>query len=62
MPVILEEKQFDAWLDDSAVSASLVKMLKPAGERILTCQPVSKRVKSSRADGDDATLIEKIDM
>ena len=62
MPVILEEKQFDAWLDDSAVPASLVKMLKPAGERILACQPVSKRVNSSRADGDDATLIEKVDI
>jgi len=57
MPVILDEKQFDAWLDDSAVSAKLVKMLKPAGERILACYPVSKRVNSSRADIDDATLI-----
>jgi putative SOS response-associated peptidase YedK len=60
MPVILEEKQFDAWLDDSAVPTSLVKMLKPVGERVLACQPVSKRVNSSRADGDDATLIDKI--
>ncbi len=59
MPVILEEKQFDAWLDDSAEPASLVKMLKPAGERVLACHPVSKRVNSSRADGDDATLIDE---
>jgi putative SOS response-associated peptidase YedK len=62
MPVILEEKQFDAWLDDDAVPASLVNMLKPAGERILASHPVSKRVNTSRADGDDATLIEKIDL
>jgi putative SOS response-associated peptidase YedK len=63
MPVILEEKQFDTWLDDdSAVPTSLVKMLKPAGERILACHPVSKRVNSSRADDDDATLIDKIDL
>jgi putative SOS response-associated peptidase YedK len=62
MPVILEEKQVDSWLDDSAVPASLVKMLKPAGERILACDPVSKRVNSSRTDGDDATLIEKVDL
>jgi putative SOS response-associated peptidase YedK len=62
MPVILEEKQFDAWLDDSAVPTSLVKMLKPAGERVLACHPVSKRVNSSRADSDDATLIEKADL
>ena len=61
MPVILEEKQFDSWLDDSAVPTSLVKMLKPAGERVLACHLVSKRVNSSRADGDDATLIDKID-
>jgi putative SOS response-associated peptidase YedK len=62
MPVILEEKQFDAWLDDSAIPTSLAKMLKPADERILACHPVSKRVNSSRADGDDATLIERIDI
>jgi hypothetical protein len=37
-------------------------MLKPAGERVLACHPVSKRVNSSRADGDDATLIDKIDL
>ena len=60
MPVILEEKQFDAWLDDSAVPTSLVKLLKPAGERILACHPVSKRVNSSRADGGDTTLIDKV--
>jgi putative SOS response-associated peptidase YedK len=62
MPVILEEKQFDAWLDDSAIPTTMVKMLKPAGERVLECHPVSKRVNSSRADGDDATLIEKVDL
>lgn len=60
MPVILETKQFDLWLDVSAVPASLVKMLKPAGERVLACHPVSKRINSSRADGDDATLIDKV--
>ena len=62
MPVILEEKQFDAWLDDSAIPTTLVKMLKPAGDRVLECRPVSKRVNSSRADGDDATLIKKVDL
>ena len=60
MPIILEEKQFDAWVDDNAVPTSLVKMLKPAGERVLACHPVSKRVNSSRADGDDATLVDKV--
>ena len=56
-----QEKRFDVWLEDSAVPTSLLKMFKPAGERILACYPVSKRVNNSRADGDDAILIEKID-
>ena len=60
MPAILEEKQFDAWLDDDATPTSLVKILKPAGEQVLACHPVSKRVNSSRADGDDATLITEV--
>jgi putative SOS response-associated peptidase YedK len=60
MPVILEEKQFEAWLDDSAVPASLTKMLKPAANGLLKMQPVSKRVNSSRADDNDATLIEAV--
>jgi hypothetical protein len=51
-----------ASFDHATVPTSLVKMLKPAGERVLACQPVSKRVNSSRADGDDATLIDKIDL
>jgi putative SOS response-associated peptidase YedK len=62
MPVILEQKQFDAWLDAAAVPASLPKMLKPTHERVLACHPVSKRVNSSRADADDATLIEKVNL
>jgi putative SOS response-associated peptidase YedK len=60
MPVILEETQFDAWLDFDAVPTSLIKMLKPADERVLGCHSVSKRVNSSRADGDDPTLIEEV--
>jgi putative SOS response-associated peptidase YedK len=60
MPVILEEKQFEPWLDDSAVPTSLVTMLKPAGERTLVCHPVSTRVNSSRADETDAALIKDI--
>jgi hypothetical protein len=37
-------------------------MLKPAGERVLACHRASKRVNNSRADGNDATLIEKVDL
>jgi hypothetical protein len=35
--------------------------MKPASEDLLQKWPVPRRVNSSRADGDDATLIEKID-
>jgi hypothetical protein len=34
-------------------------LIKPAAEDVLQMWPVSKRVNSSRADGDDATLIEQ---
>ena len=39
MPVILNETQFDAWLDDSAVPTSLVTMLRPAAEDLLNRYP-----------------------
>lgn len=61
MPVILEETEFDAWLNDNAVPTSLVPMLRPAREDLLDRHPVSKRVNSSRAPDDDPTLIEKIE-
>jgi putative SOS response-associated peptidase YedK len=36
-------------------------LMKPAAEDVLQMWPVSKRVNSSRADGDDATLVEKVE-
>jgi putative SOS response-associated peptidase YedK len=56
MPVLLTEQQFDPWLSGEAG----VESLKPAPNNFLQKWPVSKRVNSSRADDDDATLIEKI--
>jgi putative SOS response-associated peptidase YedK len=56
MPVLLTEKQFDPWLTGEAG----VEYLKPAPNNFLQKWPVSKRVNSSRADDNDATLIEKI--
>ena len=56
MPVILRPDQFDAWLDGSAGK----EMLVPAAEDTLQKWPVSKRVNSSRAPGDDPTLIEPV--
>jgi putative SOS response-associated peptidase YedK len=56
MPVLLRPDQFDAWLDGSAGK----EMLVPAAEDTLKKVPVSQRVNSSRAPGDDATLIEPV--
>ena len=56
MPVLLCPDQFDAWLDGSAGK----EMLVPAAEDMLNKVPVSQRVDSSRAPGDDPTLIEPV--
>ncbi len=56
IPVILERDQFEPWLTGQAG----LELLRPAAEDLLNKHPVSKRVNSSRADGDDATLIEEI--
>ena len=37
-------------------------MLKPASNDFLQRWPVSKRVNSSKADADDATLIERVEL
>jgi putative SOS response-associated peptidase YedK len=56
MPVLLTEEQFDPWLSGEAG----VESLKPAPNDFLQKWPVSKRVNSSRADDNDATLVEPI--
>jgi putative SOS response-associated peptidase YedK len=56
MPVLLEPKDFDRWLART-VGAEL---LKPAPDDYLQAWPVSKRVNSSRALGDDPTLIDRV--
>ena len=58
MPVILEPKDFEQWERGDVKDAAA--LMKPAFEDVLQKWAVSKRVNSSRADGDDATLIEKI--
>jgi putative SOS response-associated peptidase YedK len=57
MPVILEANDFEEWERGDVKDAAA--LMKPAGEKVLQKWPVSKRVNSSRADGDDATLIEE---
>lgn len=56
MPVLLEPDQFTPWLAGTAGT----EILKPAADDLLHVVPVSKRVNSSRTDGDDVTLIEPI--
>ena len=60
MPVILEEKDFEQWERGDVKDAAA--LMKPANEDVLQKWPVSKRVNSSRANDDDATLIDKIEL
>ena len=56
MPVLLQPKDFDRWLTGTAGT----ELLKPAPKTYLQTWPVSTRVNSSRAQGDDPTLIDRI--
>lgn len=56
MPILLQPEQFDHWLGGNIG----VEELKPATNDYLRRWAVSKRVNSSKADKDDAMLIEPI--
>jgi putative SOS response-associated peptidase YedK len=56
MPVLLQSKDFDGWLAGIAAT----ELLRPASNDYLQAWPVSRRVNSSRAPGDDSTLIDQI--
>jgi putative SOS response-associated peptidase YedK len=58
MPVLLEAKNFEQWEHGDAKDAAA--LMKSDGEDVLRKWPVSKRVNSSRAPDDDATLIGRI--
>jgi putative SOS response-associated peptidase YedK len=58
MPVILEAKDSEQWERGDGKDASA--LMRPTGEDVLQKWQVSKRVNSSRASDEDATLIEKI--
>jgi putative SOS response-associated peptidase YedK len=58
MPVLLAEKDFEPWLTGNAG----MELLKPAPNDVLQRWPVSQRVNSSRADDNDSTLIEKVEL
>jgi putative SOS response-associated peptidase YedK len=57
MPVVLQPSDFDAWLSGSAG----LELLRPAAEDLLQRWPVSRRVNSSRAPSEDATLIQPVE-
>jgi putative SOS response-associated peptidase YedK len=56
MPVLLTEKEFEAWLSGEAGA----ELLKPAHDDFLQMSPVSKRINSSRTSDEDASLIEPV--
>jgi putative SOS response-associated peptidase YedK len=58
MPVFLTQEQFAPWLSGE-VGADY---LKPAPNDYLQRWPVSKRVNSSKADADDPTLIDQVEL
>src|SRR5262249_47485159 len=58
IPVFLTKQQFTPWLSGEAGA----EYLKPASNDYLQRWPVSKGVNSSKADADDATLIEPVEL
>jgi putative SOS response-associated peptidase YedK len=58
MPVFLTGEQFAPWLNGDAG----VEYLKPVRNDYLQRWPVSKRVNSSKADADDPTLVEPVEV
>ena len=56
MPLFLSEQQFTPWLSREAGA----EYLKPVPNDFLQRWPVSKQVTSSKADADDATLINQV--
>ena len=55
MPVILERSDFDPWLREGGTN-----LLNPAANDVLQRSPVSRRINSSGADPEDATLIDRV--
>ena len=58
MPAFLQEGEFEPWLSGEAGT----DMLKPAPDALLLRWSVSQRVNSSRADANDPTLIDEVDL
>jgi putative SOS response-associated peptidase YedK len=58
MPVILDAKDFQPWEQGDVKDAAA--LMRPASADLLVQRPVSKRVNGSRADNNDAALIDRV--
>ncbi|MDO8838670.1 MAG: SOS response-associated peptidase [Parvibaculum sp.] len=56
MPVILDEKDWDAWLDPATPLKEAQALLRPAPDDLLDATPVSTRI--NRVANDDPSLLE----
>jgi putative SOS response-associated peptidase YedK len=63
MPVVLEERDWDRWLDpdpDAGDVDALARLLQPASNDLLVAYPVSSAVNS--ADNDGPQLVERVEL
>jgi putative SOS response-associated peptidase YedK len=61
MPVVLEERDWERWLDPEAGDVdALARLLLPAADDLLVAYPVGNRVNS--ADNDDPELVEPVEL
>ena len=63
MPVVLEEGDLDAWLDDGDDGTPLDEIQElacPAAEGVLDATPISRRVNNPR--NDDAACLEPVEI
>ena len=58
MPVILDAKDFQPWEQGDVKDAAA--LMRPASADLLVQRSVSKRVNGSRADDNDAALIDRV--
>ncbi len=56
MPVVIEQDDYNLWLDDAADPGALAPLLRPAPDSSLTMHTVSKRVNSPRNDSIECII------
>lgn len=57
MPVILEERNFDLWMDQGVTDAAQIQgLMRPAADGTLSMYPVGKEVGNPRASGEQLIL------